>query len=461
MVSNISICHSPSTRWCSKTSTSSYLIVCFLFFFFQSKVFVKLTNEASPFDCTACGVPARLPHDPPGRNASHRGHRGDLLLLMMSESWSTASGSCCAVYIPRSSSSKMSLPTINSTTSLSTTRRKREAERSVNWTVEETKVLLCAWSDQRVQKSLSENLRNRHVFKHLSARMSDMGFSRSPHQCRLRVKTLKANYARAKLQRRSDASQMCTFKYFDEMDAVLGRPVDGSGVGPRFPAPVAEFSDQFFSSPGRDQLSSSEEKGGRHPWKLGFHVKMENGEDSEFSDAGFPEPPRERRHDVYLASTVRPEPAAPSLEVASSTPPAVIVAAPAAPGDAPSASARLPDDSCLRMEPALQHLSQCYQQLLSETRTLLTQLERQRQEQATWHQDLLGQWIQRQQEAAEREERREKAHMEHQIQVLELLTCLVREQQCKCGGGVTTTTPSGRAAAVSSERHHLFTKGEN
>ncbi|XP_061622884.1 uncharacterized protein LOC133474837 isoform X1 [Phyllopteryx taeniolatus] len=350
----------------------------------------------------------------------------------------------------------MSLPTINSTT-----RRKREAERSVNWTVEETQVLLCAWSDQRVQKSLSENLRNRHVFKHLSARMSEMGFCRSPHQCRLRVKTLKANYARAKLQRKSDASQMCTFKYFDEMDAVLGRPADGSGVGPRFPAPIAEFGDQFFSSPGRDQLSSSEEKGGRHPWQLGFHVKMENGEDSEFSDAGFPELPRERHKDVYLASTVHPEPpAAPSLEVASSPPPPVIVAAPTAPDEAAPASARLPDDSCLRMEPALQHLSQCYQQLLSETRALLTQLERQRQEQATWHQDLLGQWIQRQQEAADREERREKAHMDHQIQVLELLTCLVREQQCKCGSGVTTTT-SGRAAEVSSELHHLFTKGEN
>ena len=68
---------------------------------------------------------------------------------------------------------------------------KREAERSVNWTMEETQVLLCAWSDERIQKSLAENLRNRHVFKHLSARMCELGFSRSPHQCRLRVKTLK------------------------------------------------------------------------------------------------------------------------------------------------------------------------------------------------------------------------------------------------------------------------------
>lgn len=35
---------------------------------------------------------------------------------------------------------------------------------------------------------------------------------------------------------------------------------------------------------------------------------------------------------------------------------------------------------------------------------------------------------------AEREERREKARMEHEIRVLELLTSLTREQRCKCGG---------------------------
>lgn len=121
--------------------------------------------------------------------------------------------------------------------------------------------------------------------------------------------------------------------------------------------------------------------------------------------------------------------------------------------DGAGAAGRHPDD--VRLEPALQHLAHCYQQLLSETRALLAQLEKQRQEQASWHQELLSQWLQRQREAAEREERREKAHMEHQIQVLELLTCLVREQVCKCGG-VTTT----RAAEVSSE-HHIFTKGEN
>lgn len=87
---------------------------------------------------------------------------------------------------------------------------------------------------------------------------------------------------------------------------------------------------------------------------------------------------------------------------------------------------------------------------MSETRGLLVQLETQRQEQARWHQELLAQWLQReerrQREAAEREERREKARMEHEIRVLELLTGLARDHGCKCGG---SQTGSGAATGPS------------
>lgn len=110
------------------------------------------------------------------------------------------------------------------------------------------------------------------------------------------------------------------------------------------------------------------------------------------------------------------------------------------------------------MEPVLKHLSECFQRLVSETRGLLEQLESQRQEQARWHQELLAQWLQReerrQREAAEREERREKARMEHEIRVLELLTSLAREHRCKCGGGQTgAQAPAGP--------NHTMNKGGN
>lgn len=161
-------------------------------------------------------------------------------------------------------------------------------------------MLLCAWSDERIQKSLAENLRNRHVFKQLSARMSEMGFFRNPQQCRLRVKTLKANYVRAKLQRSVDSSQPCTFKYFTEMDAVLSRrAVTGDG-GPYTASPDRTpclnrdaIGHGFASLERRGPSLSSLEEGERHfSWQLDSDIKLEGVEHSadvfEFSNTGFP-----------------------------------------------------------------------------------------------------------------------------------------------------------------------------
>lgn len=173
-------------------------------------------------------------------------------------------------------------------------------------------MLLCAWSDERIQRSLAENLRNRHVFKQLSARMSEMGFTRSPQQCRLRVKTLKANYVRAKLQRNVDGLKSCTFKYFAEMDAVLGQRSVG-GEGP-YIAVADRITDFHFRSNERKQcslphsngdaaghrfaslekrgpsLSSLEEGKHHYPWQLDSGIKLEDGKRSadvfDFSNPG-------------------------------------------------------------------------------------------------------------------------------------------------------------------------------
>ncbi|XP_029018445.1 uncharacterized protein LOC114862377 [Betta splendens] len=377
----------------------------------------------------------------------------------------------------------------NSTNSVSTTKKKREAERSVNWTVEETQVLLCAWSDERVQKSLTENLRNRHVFKHLSARMSEMGFARSPHQCRLRVKTLKANYARAKLQRSVDSAQPCSFKYFAEMDAVLGRRSHGDQGGPYFVSPeriterhldsmertgslLPEFSsnrepggNQFgpLGRTGRPCLSSFEERGADPHSDVKLEDEDDSTDDFEFSDAGFQQHPRDRRSDVYLESSIHGTAGENTLTTPSPQtvprppPPPPAQTTPSPPlHPSPSVLHHHPDSSCL--EPVLKHLSDCFQQLVSETRSLLVQLESQRQEQARWHQELLAQWLQReerrQREVAEREERREKARMEHEIRVLQLLTGLAREQGCKCGG-------SQNAVEAPTGPNHTISKGGN
>ncbi|CAG5918965.1 uncharacterized protein ACNS7B_010593 [Menidia menidia] len=399
----------------------------------------------------------------------------------------------CIVYVCLSLS-KMSPAMINSTNSVSTTRRKRDAERSVNWTEEETQVLLCAWSDERIQKSLVENLRNTHIFKHLSARMSEMGFSRSPHQCRLRVKTLKANYVRAKLQQSVDASQPCSFKYFAEMDAVLGRRSVGGGVGRRciFQAGMATLyidgtgnaqsnlnsNIQFnahhpssFQSTGSQSLSSVEEQASRHFESV---IKLEDREQStdefESSDAGFSQHPRDGCHRVLRETAIHTESNATTMENSLSTPlPRVLPPLPppepaASPLPAPSgkspntlltSSHRHPESSCL--EPALTKLLKCFQELASDTQGLLVQLESQRQEYARWHQELLSQWLQReerrQRETAEREERREKARMEHEIRVLELLTSLTKQQECTC------REDKGRSEAPTGPNHTMNRDG--
>ncbi|XP_041854277.1 ras-GEF domain-containing family member 1B-A isoform X2 [Melanotaenia boesemani] len=372
----------------------------------------------------------------------------------------------------------MNPTTINSTSSVSTTRRKRDAERSVNWTAEETQVLLCAWSDERVQRSLAENLRNTHVFKHLSARMSEMGFSRSPHQCRLRVKTLKANYVRAKLQKSVNGSQPCTFKYFAEMDAVLGRRSAGMEKGLRLISLdgmaesygrrciPADFNSKtkvgadYLSALGSTERQSFNCLEQRVSGQLNSEIKLEDREESsnefEFSDPGI------SQHEAYTETTIRPESNGTTVETSLSTPSPHVLPPLAAPPVLPppppqpttSHLSGPPDDSsntlptsgqnhvvssCL--EPILKHLSECFQQLVSETRSLLVQLEGQRQEHARWHQELLAQWLQReerrQREVAEREERREKARMEHEIRVLELLHSLTTQHGCTRGGSKT------------------------
>ncbi|KAJ8005565.1 hypothetical protein DPEC_G00119260 [Dallia pectoralis] len=399
----------------------------------------------------------------------------------------------------------MNPPIINSTNSVTTsTKKKREAERSVNWTVEETQVLLCAWSNERVQKSLAENVRNRHVFKHLSARMWDLGFSRSPHQCRLRVKTLKANYVRAKLLKSVDDSQPCSFRYYAEMDAVLGRnraaegtggghfgstdgiggchfgsheglgglggchfgsPEGAGGLGHHFGSDGMVGTGHHFGSEGAEgrHFGSPGDTGGRQPRYLVSEVKEEEDREAEETDeyefngvgiiparslAG----PGGTRHDTFVErsddyhvvdlldddlSSRSPSPPAPPAPHQPGSP------LPLQPESSPNAgsgttipSTQPPSNS---LEPALKHLADCFQSMVSESRGLLVQLESQRQEQARWQQDLLSRWLeredQRQREAVEREDRREQARMEHEIRVLTLLTDLAQKQtprQSRC-----------------------------
>ncbi|XP_041691789.2 ensconsin isoform X2 [Coregonus clupeaformis] len=313
--------------------------------------------------------------------------------------------------------------------------------------------------------------------------MCDLGFSRSPHQCRLRVKTLKANYVRAKLLRSVDDSQPCSFRYYAEMDAVLGRncAVDGMGGrchigspegigggllfgsegirggGRHFGSPDGIVGGRHFGSVdgiGTERHSGSPEGiGGQQSRYLVSEVKEEEDREAEDTDeydsngVGINGRPLAvsggRRHDVFLDHlNVYHEPVGHPLEEDLSSrspspppppPPKPASTLPPPPDPSPGLSRGTTIPSTQSVEPALKHLADCFQRLVSESRELMMQLEGQRQEQVRWQQELLSQWLEReerrQREAADREDRRERARMEHEVRVLQLLTGLAQNQQ--------------------------------
>uniref|UniRef100_W5MJQ2 Myb/SANT-like DNA-binding domain-containing protein n=1 Tax=Lepisosteus oculatus TaxID=7918 RepID=W5MJQ2_LEPOC len=297
----------------------------------------------------------------------------------------------------------MNIATMNSLNSVSTSsKRKKVTERAVNWSEEETRVLIRAWSEDSVQRSLSESLRNTHVFKHLAARMTQMGFARTAHQCRLRVKTLKANYVKAKLQSGVDGKQPSSFRYYAEMDAVLGRCAANS---------------QLF--------------------QLKYDIKREeeNGESSdefELSNNSFSQ---NESRESPSASVEPPNFTMPSTEPAEDeTPPKV-------------STPVQHHQSCTRhsLEPVIKYMADCFQSFVTESRQFMLHLENQRQEQARWQQELQRRWLeyeeQRQREAAEREARLERARMEHEFRVLQLLTSFHKTTECQCSHRSTTPPP--------------------
>ncbi|KAM6446514.1 ATP-dependent (S)-NAD(P)H-hydrate dehydratase [Liasis olivaceus] len=112
------------------------------------------------------------------------------------------------------------------------------------WSDLETRALLEIWGEADVQSALDGNFRNSHVYRDVACRLAELGFERTPEQCRIRIKGLKRQYyqAREGLKKNGHARKIC--KYYDEMDRILscrqgGHGVDGHGVAERPLTPAA------------------------------------------------------------------------------------------------------------------------------------------------------------------------------------------------------------------------------
>lgn len=55
------------------------------------------------------------------------------------------------------------------------------------WSVEETRVLLNLWGDERVQRDLDGATRNRTIFERIQREHTRMGYQRMWQQCRVKL----------------------------------------------------------------------------------------------------------------------------------------------------------------------------------------------------------------------------------------------------------------------------------
>ncbi|XP_004447075.1 ATP-dependent (S)-NAD(P)H-hydrate dehydratase isoform X1 [Dasypus novemcinctus] len=98
------------------------------------------------------------------------------------------------------------------------------------WSDLETRALLGIWGEADVQSALDGNFRNSHVYRDVACRLAEVGFTRTPEQCRIRIKGLKRQYYQARngLPKGGPVRKAC--KFFDEMDQILGTRVPAGGL---------------------------------------------------------------------------------------------------------------------------------------------------------------------------------------------------------------------------------------
>ncbi|KAJ1116230.1 hypothetical protein NDU88_004448 [Pleurodeles waltl] len=89
------------------------------------------------------------------------------------------------------------------------------------WSDLETRALLDIWGEADVQTALDGNFRNSHVYRDVAFRLADMGFDRTPEQCRIRIKGLKRQYHQAREGTKNNGNARNSCKYYDQMDRIL------------------------------------------------------------------------------------------------------------------------------------------------------------------------------------------------------------------------------------------------
>ncbi|MEQ2224771.1 hypothetical protein ILYODFUR_010963 [Ilyodon furcidens] len=93
-----------------------------------------------------------------------------------------------------------------------------EADDAWKWSPDEVQVLITLWAQPNIQKQLLASEENDEVFTYLSDELAQVGFSKSPQQCSLKVDKLKKEYTKLK---QGGANVNDKSDWFAIMDSVL------------------------------------------------------------------------------------------------------------------------------------------------------------------------------------------------------------------------------------------------
>lgn len=94
-------------------------------------------------------------------------------------------------------------------------------EPMVNWSHEETRALIAVWSEEKIQRDLRGSVRNEKVYREVAGRLTAMGMNRSAKQCRQKIKKLKQEYRKIKINTERSGATRKTIWWYNALDAIM------------------------------------------------------------------------------------------------------------------------------------------------------------------------------------------------------------------------------------------------
>lgn len=88
--------------------------------------------------------------------------------------------------------------------------------------MEETRVLLALWGDERVQRQLEGARRNKAIFEDIERQLAAKGYHRTWQQCRVRMKNLISLYRKILNSNNRSGHGRSDFPFYDTLDRLLG-----------------------------------------------------------------------------------------------------------------------------------------------------------------------------------------------------------------------------------------------